>query len=151
MSPYVLFPPPLGPSELHSFPTRRSSDLVEEQVVLAFAAGGRAVDRDLLAHAPRSPLGPATGFVHQDGLAAVTEIPRGHREESGVSGGLPWGGRRSPAAGGQEKKASRTQQGQDCLLSAGSQRARKRLRQEQVNTSRPTIARRRTASCSGTV
>src|SRR5437879_8684103 len=80
MSPYVLFPPPLGPSELHSFPTRRSSDLVEEQVVLAFAAGGRAVDRDLLAHSPRSPLGPATGFVHQDGLAAVTEIPRGDRK-----------------------------------------------------------------------
>src|SRR3989441_6246824 len=125
--------------------------VVEEQVVLAFAAGGGAVDRDLLAHGPRSPFGPATGFVHQDGLAAVTEIPRGHREESGVRGGLPRGGRRSPAAGGQKKKASPTQQGPGCVLSAGSQRARKRLRPDQVNTSRPTIARRRTASCSGTV
>src|SRR5207302_3183884 len=83
--------------------------VVEEQVVLAFAAGGRAVDRDLFAHSPRSPFGPATGFVHQDGLAAVTEIPRGHREKAGIGGGLPWGARRSPAAGDQKKKASRIQ------------------------------------------
>src|SRR5437899_252130 len=122
--------------------------VVEEQVVLAVAARGGAVDRDLLARPPRNPFGPAAGFVHQDGLAAVAEIPCWHREKAGVGRGLSRGGRRSPSAGGQKKKASPTQQGHECLVRAGSQRTRKRMRSAQVNT---TIATGRMASCSGTV
>src|SRR3989441_1037115 len=122
--------------------------VVEQQVVLAVAARGGAVDRDLLARPPRNPFGPAAGFVHQDGLAAVAEIPCWHREKAGVGRGLSRGGRRSPSAGGQKKKASRNQQGRECLVRAGSQRTRKRLRSAQVNT---TIATGRMASCSGTV
>src|SRR5207244_10131113 len=56
--------------------------LVKNQVVLAFAAGHCPVHNDLLVGSPGRSLCAVAGFMHQDGLAAVAEIPGRGRDKT---------------------------------------------------------------------